>query len=353
MKRPYSLRGRLYLALAVVFAIGFAASAVYYHFEIREIHEELSQSAPEASARLDARLDSGQEAYEYVGYVFLPFGLFCSIAIVWTSVWSLRPILRAAADLERSDRFGRLDVGRLPTEVRPFAESVNSALDRLQQAYESEKRFTASAAHQLRTPVTVLALRIQKARLEGNPDWPALEQDVGHLTRIVSQLLDLARKESGHRTETLQLVNIARTTREAAATVLPLAEDLGRRLEVTAPDSVLVRGYAGHLSDMIRNLLENALLHGRGAVQAEVTVGAGSAVPEAVLTVVDEGAGVPAELREAMFERFQKGDASSPGAGLGLAIVREVARAHGGDVSFLPTAQCRVEVRIPLHPGNA
>jgi two-component system sensor histidine kinase QseC len=166
--------------------------------------------------------------------------------------------------------------------------------------------------------------------------------------RLVDQLLDLARKEALARerhTEDLPVINLSRVVREAAATALPLMEAAGRELDIDVPDSVAVRGNSDDLRDMVRNLLENAVLHGSGKVSARI------AVPEkdsdvVTIEVADEGAGVPPGQEEAVFQRFRRLNVDTPGSGLGLAIVRHVARSHGGDARFLPGIG-RVVVHLP------
>ena len=208
----------------------------------------------------------------------------------------------------------------------------------------AERRLTADAAHELRTPLAVLSLRLQKARL-GEADWPAIERDVTRLGRLVGQLMDLARRESPARGDAAPAeLNLSRIVRQAAAQVLPLAEEAGRLLEVDAPDEVRVPGRADDLRDMMVNLLDNALVHGAGTISVAVRPHGERVVVE----VSDEGAGVPEPLREEVFDRFRKGRAASPGAGLGLAIVRQVARDHGGDARFLPAPGGRVEVVLPI-----
>ena len=286
------------------------------------------------------------EDYEYL-YVLAPFVLL-SLALVWPiSGWSLRPVARAsreAAAVGPANPAARITADRLPDEIRPLAEAVNAALDRLARAYVAERRLTADAAHELRTPLAVLSLRLQKARL-GEADWPAIERDVTRLGRLVGQLMDLARRESPARGDvTPAELNLSRIVRQAAAQVLPLAEEAGRLLEVDAPDEVRVPGRADDLRDMMVNLLDNALVHGAGTISVAVRPHGERVVVE----VSDEGPGVPEPLREEVFDRFRKGRAASPGAGLGLAIVRQVARDHGGDVRFLPVPGGRVEVVLPI-----
>ena len=212
------------------------------------------------------------EDYEYL-YVLAPFVLL-SLALVWPiSGWSLRPVARAsreAAAVGPANPAARITADRLPDEVRPLAEAVNAALDRLARAYVAERRLTADAAHELRTPLAVLSLRLQKARL-GEADWPAIERDVTRLGRLVGQLMDLARRESPARGDvTPAELNLSRIVRQAAAQVLPLAEEAGRLLEVDAPDEVRVPGRADDLRDMMVNLLDNALVHGAGTISVAV-----------------------------------------------------------------------------------
>jgi len=108
------------------------------------------------------------------------------------------------------------------------------------------------------------------------------------------------------------------------------------------------RGRPDDLRDMVRNLLDNALVHGRGMIHLAACVGvATDGGQEAWITVSDEGPGVPAGLGGAVFERFHKGSPDSTGHGLGLAIVREVVRGHGGSVAFLSGPGCRVRVTLP------
>jgi two-component system sensor histidine kinase QseC len=146
-------------------------------------------------------------------------------------------------------------------------------------------------------------------------------------------------------------VNLARVAREAAAAVLPLAEERGRPLEVEAPAAVSLSGRPDELRGAVCNLLENALVHGEGAIRVSVREElGGGAGRRAVVEVSDEGPGIAEGLREEVFARFRKAAPASPGAGLGLAIVRQVARAHGGEARVRPGPGCRVEISLPV-PG--
>ena len=301
--------------------------------------------------------------------VFVPLAM-ASFALVWLiGWWSLRPLARAsrqAAAIGPATPSGRVSTGALPREIRPLVDAVNGALERLDHAYAAQRRLserldhayaaqrrlTADAAHELRTPLTVLSLRLQRAKIDAEVDWPAVERDLAQMKRLVGQLMDLARTEDPARLEDpagLGPVNLARLVREAAAMVLPLAEEKGRLLEVEAAAVVSLSGRSDDLRDAVRNLLENALVHGQGAVRVSVRQEPGDGTDRRVVVeVADEGQGIAEELRNAVFDRFRKAVPTSPGAGLGLAIVRQIVGTHGGEVRVRPGPGCRVEISLPV-----
>jgi signal transduction histidine kinase len=372
-----SLRWRLTLAMLLVFALGLAVSAV---LSTREVRQEAARSADEAlqEEAMDLREHARQglvwvfveEARDWL-LVFVPLAM-ASFALVWLiGWWSLRPLARAsreAAAIGPANPSGRVHADELPREILPLVDAVNGALERLDcahtaqrrlierldRAYAAQKRLTADAAHELRTPLAVLGLRLQRAKLDAAVDWPAMERDLAQMKRLVDQLMDLARMEDPARLAdpaALGRVNLARVAREAAAMVLPLAEERGRPLAVEAAAVVSLPGRPDELRDAVRNLLENALVHGGGAVRVRVREEpGGGAGRRAVVEVSDEGPGIAEGLREAVFERFRKAAPASPGAGLGLAIVRQVARAHGGEARVRSGPGCRVEIALPV-PG--
>lgn len=337
-----SLRGRLVASMLFVFLLGLGGALALHPLEERG----------GMLAQYDVNLI--REPFQDFS-VLLPFSLG-AIALIWlVSGWSLRHLAaasREAAVVGPSNPSARISTEGLPGELRPLVDAVNGALDRLSEAYVAEQRFIADAAHELRTPLAVLSLRLQRAKLESVPDWSAIDQDLMQVNRLAGQLLDLARKEharQGGIAEGSPVANLSRTARQAAAAIVPLVEKAGRTLEVELPDSLPVRGRPDDLRDMMRNLLDNALTHGRGTVrlvgQVAVTCAGGQ---QTWITVSDEGPGVPAELGEAVFDRFRKGSPDSMGHGLGLAIVREVAHGHGGSVEILRGPSCKVRIVLPV-----
>lgn len=331
----YSLRGRLLFWMIGIFALGLAALIVFEYLEAIGV---------QASGPVEVAIE--------ILLLSLPF--LVGFTLIWFIIgWSLEPLARASRQaglIGPSDLAARISDRDLPREIQPLVEAINGALDRLASAYEAERRLTADAAHELRTPLAVLSLRLQRAKLDQQLDWPAIERDLAQMSRLVGQIVDLARKEAPGRAQQGDdkgPVNLARVVREAAAAVLPLVEQAGRSLEVDAPEPVTVRGRTDDLGDMVRNLLDNALVHGRGAIRVRVLSGPAADGAPAIVEVSDEGPGLPEELKASLFARFRKGTATSPGAGLGLAIVRQVARAHGGEARFQPGDQCVVRVSLP------
>ncbi len=337
-----SLRGRLIAAMLLVFSLGLGGALTLRPFE-RSV-----------ALLIFGRYGSSllREPYQDL-LVLIPF-VVAAVALIWlVSAWSLRPLARASREAAMAgprNPKARIGTRGLTSEVRPLVDAVNGALDRLANAYAAERRFTADAAHELRTPLAVLNLRVQRARLEGTPDWPAINRELVQMNRLVEQLLDLARKEHvGHAAGApgLPLVNLSRVAREAAAMATPLIEAASRALEVDLPDTLLVRGRADDLRDMVRNLLDNALTHGQGTIRLLGSVAAEEGERRIVLEVADDGPGIPADIQGLVFDRFCKGVQNTPGSGLGLAIVREVVRGHGGSIEILSGPGCRARAMLP------
>jgi signal transduction histidine kinase len=325
-----TLRGRLAAGMLLILLLGLAVSAA------------LDRLAVAAPATVEG--ETTQDALVLAGFS-LP-----ALLLIWLiASWSLRPLARVSQEARRvgpDDPASRLTQTGLPAEIVPLVVAVNGALDRMADAFAAERRFTENAAHELRTPLAVLSLRLQRAQQDsGAPDWAAIADDLAQVTRLVGQMLDLARKENDGRVQdraALPVVNLSRVAREACAAVLPMAEAAGRTLRVSLPETLEVRGRPDDLRDAMRNVLENAVLHGSGIVTLE---GRGDAAWVTV-QIRDEGAGLAPGQEQAVFERFQK-DSRSAGSGLGLAIVREVVRSHGGRVVAMPGVGCVMEVTLP------
>ncbi|PCC98122.1 sensor histidine kinase [Halopseudomonas pelagia] len=280
--------------------------------------------------------------------LLLPLVLGAGLLIMMLLNWTLRPVGRAtqlAGSIGPDNPGRRIPLKGLPTEFHPLASAANSALDRLGGAYEAERRFIADAAHELRTPLTVLDLRLQDSRRSGLLDWPILEKEMRQLRRLVAQLLELARQDgAGACGSPLVLTNVSRMSREVTGTMLPMFEEQGRAIVAEIADGQHCLCHAHELREALINLLDNALVHGRG----ETFVVLRRESSELVIEISDQGPGVPEQDQERMFQRFHKGRQGSEGTGLGLAIVRRIVQNAGGRVAFVPDQPSTIRITLPV-----
>jgi signal transduction histidine kinase len=258
---------------------------------------------------------------------------------------------------ERVARIGAARLGeRVPVpptrdEIARLAITMNMMLDRLQSAQSAQRQFVADASHELRSPLATFATGLEVAGADPTGEvWrdlrPVMAAEIDRMSVLVEHLLLLARADD--RGLELDVVDVDLDDL--------LAEEAGRLRASTALriggriTPVRVNGDPLRLSQVIRNLADNAVRHASGRVELSLR----QEGDEAVLTVEDDGPGVPEDQRERVFDRFVRLDESraraSGGSGLGLAIVREVLAAHGGRVwlDAGPLGGARVVVRLPV-----
>jgi two-component system sensor histidine kinase TctE len=263
-----------------------------------------------------------------------------ALLLVWMAVSAaLRPLgkLSEAVELRQPEDLRPLPLVATQRELRPLVASLNHFTDRLRSQFERQAQFIADAAHELRTPLAALKARIELGLREQEPQrWhETLEQAGTHTDRVIhlaNQLLSLARIESGALSVAeggAQRLDISKLARELGLAMAALAHKRGVALALEAQQPVWIDGEPTLLSELLSNLLDNAMAHSPvgGNVVLRVT-------DEGVLEVEDDGPGIPEAEREKVFARFYRMRSHGHGAGLGLAIVGEIIRAHRASIEL-------------------
>jgi two-component system OmpR family sensor kinase len=271
----------------------------------------------------------GQELLEHVALPLVPLTLLLLIFSLQVVRRMLSPLAIAAREVDGLDPSrieARLSAPQSSREVAILVSAVNRALDRLQHAMLLLKSFTADAAHELRTPLSVLRLRINA--LPDSPGKSRLGEDIEAMTRLVNQMLDLAQADALGLEEASD-IDLHSLAVAIVSQIAPHAFASGHDIELIDGAGSPIRGHADALGRALRNLIENAIRHTPGGLPIEVIVGPGPR-----LSVRDHGGGLPPEDGDRIFDRFwRKSRATDVGAGLGLGIVRSIVEAHGGVVT--------------------
>ena len=265
--------------------------------------------------------------------VSLPFlGL-----MIWVGIGrGLRPVQRVAEEVVRRDpqHLESMDVGPVPTEIRPLVQGLNRLFDRLKSALETERRFTDDAAHELRTPLAALKTQAQVS-LRATDDEErkqALQNvvnSVDRATHLVDQMLILARLDPSSDSLVKERINLHELAADVIAQLVPSAMKRNTNVEITGSEDTFVYADPISLSIMIRNLVDNAIRY--TGENGEVIIDIGKPDDHAtVLSISDTGPGISQDLQNRVFDRFYRvtGNAST-GCGLGLSIVKRIADLNG------------------------
>jgi len=249
------------------------------------------------------------------------------------SLGPLRRLMNEAGSMT-AQTLHPFDISDAPDEILPLVSALNRLLERLDQAMENERRFTADAAHELRTPLAGLKVQLQVALRAEQPEKRqkamsmALE-GIDRITHLVNQLLTLARADRENAASlNFQRVDLVEVAEKVISALRTSAEKRGIQLALTRTgENCQVTGDATMLQIALRNLLENAVRYTTSPGQAGIEID--SQDGRISLWVRDSGEGIPAEAVERMFQRFRRGEhLASSGSGLGLSIVRRIAEIH-------------------------
>jgi signal transduction histidine kinase len=268
--------------------------------------------------------------YKNVGWITLPILLVLLIADIAIFRRALRPLREAseiAANIGPTRPGVRLPTDEIPREVRPLVSAVNQGLDRLEEGFRIQRDFTADAAHELRTPLSILRTRIDI--LEDQEMRKALRQNVEGMAHIVSQLLDIAELDA-FVVDPQDKADLKSVATEVAEFVAPLALAQGKDVALSgASEAVWVKGNAEMLGRAIRNLAENAINHTEAGSTVEFVVEA-----DGTVSILDQGPGISEDERKLIFRRFWRRDRRKAGStGLGLSIVQRIAELHSATVT--------------------
>jgi heavy metal sensor kinase len=262
---------------------------------------------------------------------------FCGYFLAARALAPIDRITRAVRRISAEDLSARLNLPVSDDEVGRLAETFDIMLARLDEAFRRERQFTADASHELRTPLTamqaILGMMREKRRTpeEYEQALDDLAEETDRLRTLTENLLCLARGET-RRAALHEMIDLSALLRDVSDSLRPLAEAQSLTLTCEAPDGLTLMGDSDDLIRLFANLLDNAIKYTeRGGITVSAS---GRPNGDLSVTIADTGVGIPAEHLPRIFDRFYRADTSRAkrGAGLGLAIAQDIARAHGGRI---------------------
>lgn len=330
-----SIAGKLLVGLLVSGLIGSAVLAAMVTYE----YDLLSSNPP----------PFWRTVREIVEHVLIPFAVFLALfgtgalLVVRSIEKQLEIIARQVSQAAQDLRSYQASGDELPKELRPFGDAVSLLTMRLSEHARRQEAFAADAAHELKTPLSILALSLDKLPAQ---DAAPLRKQVHALSEMVDQMLLLARSNAPDVAQRRSLIQPGTLARRAVAELAPAAFQAGKTLSCEEMEPTAFRGLEEAIAASLRTLIENAL---RATPEGtEVTVRAG---PGASLTVIDAGPGLLPEELERLKVRGMRADRAPGGAaGLGLAIADRIAEAHGGELVSCQPEFTGLSLRFPEAP---
>lgn len=336
-----SIRARLSLGLGIIciFAMATLVFTLFWEYDITPG----DLAGPDHSA-------AWREVRDHVILPILVLIVPTLIATTWVIDRALRPLARSARAIATTpaQRGLRLPHEELPVEVAPFVGSINDLLARLDSAAARQEAFAADVAHELRTPLAIMAMQLDSP----DPlDRAHLRREITAMHRLVEQLLLMAQIEAEAATpQPAQRFSLAAVAEDVVAALAPQVIALGREIALEEPPARPLATVVGHreaVAAALRNLVENAVRVTPPGGLVRVAAG-----PGACLHVTDQGPGLSAEALARLTRRHARADhASRDGAGLGLNIVERIMAAHGG--TLRSDAERRtLTLRFPYTPSS-
>lgn len=286
--------------------------------------------------------------------VGVPLLVVVVAVLLWlVTAQALRPVTRIAEQSEQIS-LGTLDQ-RLPDpvhddEIADLTSHLNGMLDRLERASDAQHQFISDASHELRSPVATI-LAISEHPAPASEEIGVIHSEASRLSALVDALIELARAQEGT-SQNRESFALDEMLLEDAERILVPAERRGVTIDTTDVRSVSILASRAAVSGIVRNLVDNAVRHAR----SEVVLACAVEGSWALVSVSDDGPGIPEDQRDRVFERFVRLDTgrarSLGGTGLGLALVKELVQAHGGEVWVSNSSRggAAFQLRLPLNP---
>ena len=282
---------------------------------------------------------------------------FASVAVTRRTVGRIEAINVTSREIMTSGLDRRIPLRGTRDEWDKLAENLNQMLDRIETLMHEVKEVTDNVAHDLRTPLTRMHGRLERAchrQRDAKEDQALIDDtmaDLDDVLRIFSSLMRISQIEASDRKAAFRTVDLGELAREVVELFDAAAEEKSVGLSVTGADRIFVTGDRDLLFDALSNLVDNAINHGNEAGKVTVDVSAARGAP--LLTVSDNGPGIPADQRQLVFKRFYRLEQSrcARGNGLGLSLVEAVARLHGARIALADNAPgLKFELQFPAAP---
>ena len=327
--------------LPIADQIGFSnvkiGDEIWRLYTTQNSYGQIIEVAQPTFVRSEIALQSAKSVLLPLFFMLVLIALVCQIIIGQ----GFRALGRTASAIGRRSpsSLTPLSLKGLPAEIEPLVSSLNNLLEQLSDSLKAQKRFASDAAHELRTPLTALTLQIQLAERAKTEEarqkaFGRLKDGIKRATRLVTQLLTMARLDPDNRSQPLLPLDLTALAHSVCDELAPLAAQKNIELKAASDKPAVAIANEDALRLLMNNLCDNAMRYtpADGHIEIRTYIRASKAFIE----VCDDGPGVPETERERIFERSYRAEGTKtiPGTGLGLAIVRRVAELHGGTPSL-------------------
>jgi two-component system sensor histidine kinase QseC len=269
--------------------------------------------------------------------LLVPYLLLLPVLLVllrWAIAHGLKPLKAVTNEVSKLDErhLTALQVDYVPEEIQPLIKALDHLFERLRSSFDKERRFSADAAHELRTPLAALRTHVQLMRLEEGAEkfsstLDKIMQAVDRATHVVDQLMNLVKYDEGTKVPELVMLDLRELSVQVVSDLVPFALEKNIELSVAESEKINVYGDESALGMLIRNLIDNAIRYTQHGGKIDVFFEKNTA--SVSLHVLDNGPGIEKGNYEKVFERFHRGEGHVlSGCGIGLAIVDEIARLH-------------------------